>query len=52
MFATWHVQLAETITAATEILTGLDQTQSISVCSTNLQWVEKRNQEHLSLLQA
>ena len=40
MFATWHVQLAETITSATEILTGLDQTQSIFLCVTNLQWVE------------
>ena len=41
MFATWHVQLAETITSATEVLKGLDQAQSIFACVTNFQWVSE-----------
>ena len=52
MSATWHVCLTETVTSAKEVLKGLDQAQSIFVCVSNFQWVAKRNQEHLSLLQA
>ena len=52
MAATWHVRLAETITSASEDLKSLANAHSIIVCDTNFQCVAKRNQEHLSLLQA